>query len=135
MSRLKEIRTLPVKLTDPDILGMSDRASSLHKEAGRLAGEAKRVGQEYKESINLINSEFSRLQEYIYNKEEPRKIECQWYINKALKTRVLRRLDTMQAIDSKPLEEGDLQQDLFEQGEEKPQEDPVIVQSEHKAME
>jgi len=135
MSRLKEIRTLPVKLTESDILEMADRASSLHKEAGRLAVEAKNKAETYKSTVTLINSEFSRLQEYIYNKEEPRKIDCQWYINKALKARVLRRLDTMAAIDSKPLEEGDLQQDLFEQGEEKPLEDPIAIEPEHKTLE
>lgn len=135
MGKATEIRTLPVKLDDSDILEMADRASSLFKEAGRLAYEAKQAAAKSKEEVQDLKGEYAKLQGYIYNREEPRKTDCQWFINKNIKRRVLRRLDTMEVVTTRELEEEDLQMDLFKEGEEKLQEDPVTVEPENKNME
>jgi hypothetical protein len=133
MSKSKETRTLKVALTQRDILEMTDRAATLHKEANRLRVEAKNKADAYKKDINLMDSEHSKLQGYIYDKEEPRPVECQWFLNRRLKKRILRRLDTMQAVDHRPLEDEDMQEDMFKENEIL--EDPMMIEPENKTLE
>lgn len=133
MSKSKETRTLKVALTQRDILEMTDRAATLHKEANRLRVEAKNKADAYKKDINLMDSEHSKLQGYIYDKEEPRPVECQWFLNRRLKKRILRRLDTMQAVDHRPLEDEDIQEDMFKENEIL--EDPMMIEPENNTLE
>lgn len=133
MSKSKETRTLKVALTNKDILDMTERAATLHKEANRLRVKLKNESDLIKNDIKLCDSEHSKLQGYIYDKEEPRPVECQWFVNRRLKKRILRRLDTMHAIDARPLDDDDLQVDMFEENEL--QEDPVVIEPENKVLE
>lgn len=133
MSKSKETRTLKVALIQRDILEMTDRAATLHKEANRLRVKLRNESDVLKTEIKLADSEHSKLQGYIYDKEEPRPVECQWFINKRLKKRILRRLDTMHAVDHRPLEDDDMQEDLFR--EEEILEDPIMNEPEHKNLE
>lgn len=125
MSQSKETRTLPVNLTNAELQDMGNRASGLFKESTELEVKRKQADTKAKNEISLIESEFSKLQRYIYEKKEPRPVDCMWFINRPLKVKVLRRLDTMQAIETIPLKAEDLQDDLFNgEVKEKLEDDP-----------
>lgn len=108
-------KTLPCKLTNNEILEKSALASALYKERNEKEVELKTLSSSFKEDIKDLTGQITKLQHAIYNKEEHRPVECAWQFNRKEKIKILKRLDTMEVVETFPLNSAELQEGLFEE--------------------
>lgn len=113
--KVEIIRTLACRLTDREILEKSGQAAAIYKERNNKEIELKEVSSALKEDIKEMNGQISRLQNEIYNKQEQRPVECAWFISRTEKIKVLKRLDTMEIVETQGLSPMELQEQLFDE--------------------
>lgn len=107
----KEIitKTLLVKLTEKELLEFSDKLASLNQDLTQTDLEKKEISADYSAKEKSLQSNIASTSRIIVNKEEYRKIDCQWVFNNKKNIKNLKRLDTNEIIDTKDITDEDRQ--------------------------
>lgn len=101
----KETRFLDVELRDEEILAFGQEQAKLLKEVSEL----KEKKSELQRQINPKAKRIGELAECIDTGIENREVSCEWNYNWGGGTKVLRRLDTGEAVENKEITLADRQ--------------------------
>ncbi len=107
-------RTLPVKLTVPELIERGYMLADQQVKAREIEAEKKTVADEYKASLETAGKEINRLTRIVHQKAEERPVKCRE--NRDYKRSVIEvvRLDTFEIVDSRVMTEAERQREIAE---------------------
>ncbi len=106
-------KPLPVKLTDAEVLKYGRDAARAISDKERIESDFDSVKAEYKGNIAEQQAIVSKLSPRIHSGIETREVECEEEKNWNNSTVTLRRLDTDEVIDCRPMREDEKQMELI----------------------
>lgn len=105
----KFTRSLPVKLTEEELLARGDRAAYLDRREEELTAALNSAKSDYKHQIEAVIAERRALQERIRSKQEHREVECEQRMMYRLGKVIEIRIDTGEQISERPMLESERQ--------------------------
>ena len=116
-------RYLPVKLTEDEITERGRTIAERLKKKSGLEAEKAGITRSFGEQIKDINGEIKALSDSISKGEELRPVKCSERLDTANKTYRLRRNDTGEIVEERPMTKGELsdQPDMFPTESEEPE--------------
>lgn len=109
----KEIRSLPVELTDDEVRDRAKRLSQKLEERNDIEAELKDYSATQKERMKELDKDTRRLARVVHSGHENREVECFWAPDHERQVMVLWRLDLGTAVDSRPMTMSERQRNLF----------------------
>lgn len=113
----KEIRRLPVVLTEEERADRSMRLAQTINDRNDREAEAKRVAKVAKNDVDDLKLRERELAEIVTSGTEDREIECHWARDDARSSMMLIRMDTGEKVDSRAMTDRERQRGLFQRGE------------------
>lgn len=107
-------RTLPVVLTNEELLTFSDTLAKTVQEKETITAEKKKVDAKYKSILDGLTMKVNELADMVESKKESRLVECEWRKDIEAQTKTLIRLDTGEVVDVMAIDDNDRQEELFE---------------------
>jgi hypothetical protein len=108
-TRHTEDRELQVKLTERELLQRGDEMAEQDINIEKLKLER----SEYTSKINALGKRRNELAHTIERGTEARKVRCEWVEDFAKNVLRLKRLDTGEEVDTRPMTATDRQEDIF----------------------
>lgn len=111
MTQQPEImRHLPVKLTEDEFIAFATELADVDIQIDNVEVEKKNAADGFKNRIGGLVSRKSSLRSIVKNKVEYREVPCKWTKDWASESVLLRRLDTQEVIDVRPMTGEELQE-------------------------
>lgn len=98
-----EFRSLPVPLTDDELKLRADQLATRVKDKNAIETEKKAANDGFKTRLTDAEDDIQKLSTTVKTKQEHRPVECSWVENLKGYTMELRRSDTGQVVDSRPM--------------------------------
>ena len=110
MSQLQFQESLPVKLTDKDLLEHASKAAIAREEISSIEADHKVVKEVYKDNLSFLESKLKRHLQAVRDGAEDRPVFCEWcFDSPTTGSKRLVRLDTGEIVREKAMEGEDLQ--------------------------
>ena len=107
------IRSLSVKLTDKELRERSIELAQVLDDVGAAEHEKKAATARFNEAIETLNSRSRTLGSAVKSGTEVRQVECRWIQNMAEIKMELRRDDTGEVVESRPMTKEERQVAMF----------------------
>ncbi len=108
----KITKSLPVKLTDTEILQYGKDLARAYAEKARVEAELDAIKDDYKGKTSEQAAQIGKLSGRVHSGIETREVECEEVKNWNSMTVVTTRLDTFETIESRPMREDEKQMEI-----------------------
>jgi hypothetical protein len=111
---MREICQLPVKLTETEILNKADVLAKTLRERDELDERRKASAKDFKEQLERVELEVSKLARTIESGQEDRPIDCRWERDDHRSAMVLYRADTGEIVRTRAMTAAELEEKQIE---------------------
>lgn len=115
MKIVKITKTLPVKLTQDEMVNMSKDLARENQDLGQVEDKKKDVVADFAAQTKKHEANISRLSRMVSTETEYRDVDCVWDFDYKKGNKVLIRTDTKEKIDEREITQDDRQRKLDEQ--------------------
>jgi hypothetical protein len=120
----KEVRALPCKLTDEELLARGDSIASIVQDIAAEKERQKSQKAEMKARLEELEARKARLASVVKRREEDRDIPCEiWFLYDELMVET-RRTDSDLVVDRRRMTNDEMQMSLPDPQQERPRHDP-----------
>ena len=118
LSNGRLILSLPVHLTDDELLMKGRELAALERETDQADAERKAISKEMGEKVKEMRERALTMAQVIETKQEKRPVECVQHKNWVASTVETVRSDTGEVVQERPMSERDRQEAMFEKDDE-----------------
>lgn len=109
--------SLPVSLTDEEVRLKGAALAELVGKKSALQATKRHTTKTLSDEIKEIEEKADELSFEVRQRKEYRQVECREFLHIQEKIARLRRLDTMEVVRTRPLNPGEMQREMFDEGD------------------
>ena len=106
----KENRLLPVTLSDSEWDSKSEELAEVSLAIDELAEERKVALLVLRDRDDVLQSRRRNVAKHVHDKAEIRVVSCEWDVDEVAKEAILKREDTNEIVERRPLEDDELEE-------------------------